>query len=488
MEAREWTGRRESIWSKTADLPRRPALPGDLTADAAVIGGGLAGVLTAHYLREAGLCAVVLEASRVGSGQTQNTTAKITSQHGMIYHRLLQQLGPEKAGQYAAAHQSAIEAYRRLVEGERIDCDFTEAPAWLYTTGESEALRQEFEAVKQLNLPAVWSTETELPFPVTAALGLERQARFHPLKFLRAVAEPLEVYEETRVRTVEGTRVVTDRGVVTAAHIIFACHYPFLNVPGYYFLRLHQERSYVIALEGAPAMAGMYLGIDEDGLSFRPQGDLLLLGGGGHRTGENSAGGQYQGLRRAAKGFWPECREAAHWSAQDCMPLDGVPYIGRFSASTPNWYVATGFQKWGMTSAMVSALLISDLIVKGESPWEEVFSPQRFTPAASAQALGRETVQAAKGLSRRIFAPPRADIEALPLGHGGVVECGGEKLGVYKDDGGEVYLVDLRCPHLGCQVEWNPDEKSWDCPCHGSRFDYRGNLIGGPAQEDLKHD
>ena len=278
--------------------------------------------------------------------------------------------------------------------------------------------------------------------------------------------------------------MITDRGTVTAEHVVFACHYPFRNVPGYYFLRMHQERSYVLALENAAGLEGMYFGTDGDGLSFRPQGDLLLLGGGGHRTGENSAGGQYQKLRQAARSFWPESRETAAWSAQDGMPLDGVPYIGRFSATTPNWYVATGFQKWGMTSSMVAARLLTDLITTGASPWEEVFTPQRFQPSAAGKALLQESTQAAKGLGRRLFTPPRAEVEALPRGHGGVVEYRGEKLGVYKDDGGEVFCVSVRCPHLGCQLEWNPDEKSWDCPCHGSRFDYRGRLLDGPAQRD----
>ena len=476
-----------SFWSKTETLPGRPALPGDLKADAAVIGAGLAGVLTAYFLQAAGLRTVVLEASRIGSGQTKNTTAKITSQHGLIYHRLLEQLGKEKARQYAESNQRAIGEYRRMVREAGIDCGFAEAPAYLYSTSGREALVREWKAAETLGIDARLCTETELPFPVETALRFEGQARFHPLSFLKAVAEPLEIYEQTAVRSVQGKRVMTDRGVVTAEQIVFACHYPFLNVPGYFFMRMHQERSYVLSLEGTPRMEGMYLGIDEDGLSFRPQGETLFLGGGSHRTGENSAGGQYQKLRQAAKRYWPQSRETACWSAQDCMTLDGVPYIGRYSAAEPGWYMATGFQKWGMTSSMVSALLLADLIVKGASPWEPVFSPQRFTPSASAQTLFEETAQAAKGLARSLFTPPRAELEALPPGHGGVVECDGQKMGVYKDEKGECFVVSIRCPHLGCQLEWNPDEKSWDCPCHGSRFDFRGSLLDNPAQEGLEH-
>ncbi len=477
----------ESIWSKTEQLPLFPPLQGALSVDAAVIGGGMAGVLIAHFLKAAGLNVVVLEAGRLGSGQTKNTTAKITAQHGLIYHRLAEQFGEEKSRQYAEANQRAIAEYRCLIEEGKIDCDFTEAPAYLYSTGGSEQLEKEYEAAKAAGIGAELLFGTELPFPVSAALRFDDQAHFHPLKFLRALAGGLNICEQTTVRSVEGNEIVTGRGTVTAQFIIFACHYPFVNAPGYYFMRMHQERSYVLALENAAKLEGMYYGVDADGLSFRPQGDLLLLGGGNHRTGENSAGGQYQKLREAAMRYWPESREVAHWSAQDCMTLDGVPYIGQFSLPTPNWFVATGFEKWGMTSSMVAALTLRDLITKEECPWAEVFSPLRFTPSASAKTLMQETAQATKGLVRKFLVPPRADIEALPNGHGGVVEYDGEKVGVYKDENGEAFIVSVRCPHLGCQLEWNPDEKSWDCPCHGSRFDYRGNLIDNPAQQDLEH-
>ena len=241
----------ESIWNRTASLRPREPLSGDRQADAAVIGGGLAGILTAHFLRAAGLETVVLEAARAGSGQTGRTTAKITAQHGLIYERLIDQLGREKAVLYAQANQWAVAEYRRMVREGGIDCDFTDCPAHLYATGDPWSIHREAEAAHSLGIDAACTADTELPFPVAAALRFEHQARFHPLRFLDAVAEPLELYEQTRVRDVEGNRVITDRGTVTAEHVVFACHYPFRNVPGYYFLRMHQERSYVLALENA---------------------------------------------------------------------------------------------------------------------------------------------------------------------------------------------------------------------------------------------
>lgn len=478
---------KNSLWTKTTDIPAHPPLRKQIHADVAVIGGGLAGVLTAHYLTEAGLHPVILEAEQVGSGQTKNTTAKITSQHGLIYARLLEQFGEELARQYAHANQQALSAYRSLIAEWDIDCDFALAPAYLYSTLEEEPLVRETQAARKVGIDADFTRQTELPFPVRAAVRFNGQAHFHPLHFLHAVAAPLEIYEHTPVQKVVGNLVVTPHGKVTAENVVFACHYPFLNTPGYYFMRMHQERSYVLALENAVRMEGMYLGIDEAGLSFRPNGEYLLLGGGSHRSGENTAGGRYDRLRRLARDFWPDCREIAAWSAQDCMTLDGIPYIGLFSSSTPNWYVATGFQKWGMSTSMVAAQILTDQIMGRKNPDAAVFSPQRFKASTSAKTLMEETAHATGGLTRTFFDPPRAELDALPLGHGGIVEYRGQKAGVYKDETGEIFVVSVKCPHLGCQLEWNPDEKSWDCPCHGSRFDYKGNLLDNPAQEDLSH-
>lgn len=475
----------ESIWTKAASLPAFPALERDLEADIVVIGGGLAGILTADFLRQEGANIVVLEASRIGSGQTGGTTAKLTAQHGLKYSQLVGDLGLEAAKQYAWANLGAVERLRLLVAERNIHCDFTDCTAFLYTTGAPGTLQGEYDACQAMGMDVFLTQDTELPFPA-AALGLRKQAQFHPLKLLSALAEGLTIYEHSRVLDVEGHQVRTGRGTVTAEKIIFTCHFPFLNMPGYYFARQHQERSYVLALEQAAELRDFYLGVDEDGLSFRSCGKYLLLGGGSHRTGDNRQGGKYDLLRQAARRYWPDCRVAAAWSAQDCMPMDGVPYIGQYAESRPDWLVATGFQKWGMSSSVVSAEILTDLAL-GREPMADsaVFSPQRFKAGASAKQLAEDAVCSIRGLGRRVLEPGRVSVEELPAGHGGVVDVDGEKMGVYRDDNGEVFAVSVKCPHLGCQLEWNPDEKSWDCPCHGSRFDYRGKLLEGPAQADL---
>lgn len=475
----------ESIWTKTVSLPSFPALEGDVSADIAIVGGGLAGILTADFLRREGASVVVIEADRVGGGQTAGTTAKLTAQHGLKYSQLTKTMGLEAAGQYARANLGAVARLRQLVRERGIDCGFTDCTAFLYTVGAPGLLQAEYDACQAIGMDVFLTQDTELPF-AAAALGLRQQARFHPLKLLAALAEGLTIYEHSRVLRAEGHHLQTEGGTVAAEKIIFACHFPFVNMPGYYFARQHQERSYVLALEGAAELRDCYLGVDGDGLSFRSWGKYLLLGGGGHRTGDNRQGGKYDLLRQAARRYWPSCRVAAAWSAQDCMPMDGVPYIGRYADSRPDWLVATGFQKWGMSSSVIAAEILTDLAL-GREPMQDgaVFSPQRFQAEASARQLAGDAACSIRGLGRRVLEPGRVSVEELPAGHGGVVDVDGEKMGVYRDGDGELFAVSVKCPHLGCQLEWNPDEKSWDCPCHGSRFDYRGKLLEGPAQTDL---
>lgn len=473
----------ESIWSQTCRFRQREALPGDMKTDVAVIGAGMAGILIASALQEAGRQVIVLEAERIAGGQTRNTTAKLTCQHGLLYAKLIQTLGPEKARQYAQANAAALEEYRRIIAARNIDCDLEQRDAYVYGSNAAK-LRKEAEAAAALGLPATFVEETKLPFPTAGAVRFANQAQFHPLKFLQAISEPLTIYENTSVQSVEENQIITTRGRVQAEQIVFACHFPFVNFPGMYFARMHQERSYVIALENAAPMDGMWIGAAQGAYSFRNYGSLLLLGGGGHRCGENSAGGCYELLRQQAARWFPGSREVAHWSAQDCVTADSVPYIGPYAASRPNWFVVTGFQKWGMTSSMVAAMLLRDRICGKENPWAEVFDPGRFDEK-TLTGLAQESGQAVKGLAKQLFQIPAEAARELSPGHGGVVFWKGKKLGVYKDESGALWPVDIRCPHLGCQLEWNPDEHSWDCPCHGSRFDCRGKLISGPAQEDI---
>lgn len=473
----------ESIWRKTCEIPEREALQKDISTEVAVIGAGMAGILIGYLLQQAGKKVVILEADRIASGQTQNTTAKITSQHGLIYTELVKTKGEKAACQYAQANEAAIAEYRRIIEHEQIDCDFEEQSAYLYGKN-AEVLKQEALAATSFGIPAVFMEDCPLFRSQRYAVRFDKQAQFHPLKFLKHLAAQLTIYEKTPVQTVEDYTLHTPNGIVTAKYIIFAAHYPFVNFPGLYFARMHQERSYVLALEYAPNIDGMYIGDGNAPYSFRTYKNYLLFGGEGHRTGENQQGGRYEALRKKARELFPEAKEAAHWSAQDCIPADHVPYIGEYTITKDNWYVATGFQKWGMTSSMVAAMLLRDRICEKENPFAEVFDPQRFS-MEEASSIACESKHAVKTLTKRFFEVPESTAAEIPAGHGGIVMIDGEKIGIYKDENGILHMVDIRCPHLGCQLEWNPDEKSWDCPCHGSRFDFTGKLLNNPAQENI---
>lgn len=473
----------DSIWTKTCTIPKRTSLQKDIKTEVAVIGAGMAGILIAYQLQKAGKQVIVLEANRIASGQTRNTTAKITSQHDLKYASLIQTFGIQKAQQYAAANEMAIAEYQRIIEEEGISCHFEQTSAYLYSADKSKLI-QEAEAAATLGISAHFISHAKTPIGTISAIQFEHQAQFHPLEFLKILSEQLEIYEMTPVQTVEDHTLKTPCATITAEHIVFATHYPFINFPGMYFVRMHQERSYVLALENIPPMNGIFIRDGNNKLSFRFYDKYLLLGGGSHRTGDNQYGGKYEVLREKAKELFPDAKEVAHWSAQDCIPADDIPYIGKYSEQKPFWYVATGFQKWGMTSSMVSAMIIKDLIYGKENPYAEVFDPQRFSMEA-AEGIAYEMKEATKTLAKRFFKLPETTEKELPVGHGGIVEIDGEKIGVYKEKDGTVHLVDIRCPHLGCQLEWNPDEKSWDCPCHGSRFDFRGHIINNPAQNDI---
>jgi glycine/D-amino acid oxidase-like deaminating enzyme/nitrite reductase/ring-hydroxylating ferredoxin subunit len=475
----------ESIWSKEIKFPEREQLRKDLNVDVAVIGAGLVGILTAMQLKEAGLRVVVLEGYKTASGQTQNTTAKITSQHGLIYDKIIKNFGTENALLYARANEEAIEDYAQIIKNRNLECHFERYPAYLYSTESEEEIEKELKAALKCSIDADFTTKTTLPFQVKGAIKFKNQAQFNPLEFLKEISAQIEIYEHTLVKGIEDNIAVADFGKVQAENIVVTSHYPFLNMPGYYFLRTHQDRSYAIALANAGKMDGMYRDADKKGLSFRNYGDQLIFSGGAHRTGENKEGNKYETLRRLGAEYYKNATETAFWSAQDCMTLDGIPYIGLYSDTTPHLYVATGFNKWGMTTSMVASKIIRDMIVGNKNPYEDLFTPKRFKINASMTNILQETKQVASGIFLKKLKPATESLEAIPINQGGIVDVEGEKVGVYKDKDKDVYVVSIKCTHLGCQLEWNQDELTWDCPCHGSRYDYKGTLIDNPALEDV---
>ena len=429
-----------SVWTQSAQFPRFPSLKQDMKTDVLVIGGGIAGLLCAYLLECSGVPYVLAEAKRLCSGITKDTTAKITIQHGLIYDKLIGTFGLEKAKIYLCANQTALEKYRSI--SQTIDCDFQERSSAVYSLNDRRKIEQELEALQKIGFPAKFASALPLPFSVAGAVCFEGQAQFHPLKFLSGLVNNLNILENTRVLEMMPDAAVTEHGVIRAEKIIVATHFPFLNKHGSYFLKLYQHRSYVLALENVPEVRDMYVDESDTGLSFRSFGERLLLGGGGHRTGKQ--GGGWRELERFTHQHYPTARIAGRWATQDCVTLDGIPYIGQYSKRTPNLYAATGFNKWGMTSAMVAAMLLVDLVQGKENPYTELFSP-----------------------SRTILRPQLAINAAQSTLH-------------------LLTPTVPRCPHMGCALKYNRQEHSWDCPCHGSRFSEDGSLIDNPATGDRK--
>lgn len=490
--------RSESIWiqkqyryaSESEERTSRSPLQTDITTEVAVIGAGLAGILTAYLLMERGIRVILLEAQEAGSGITKNTTAKITSQHSLIYHKLLTYKGQERAWEYAKANQYAIEKFEEIINHLEINCDYEILPNYIYTMDNVQKIRQEVEAAKKLGLPASFTRETTLPFQVKAAIRFERQAQFHPLKFLDEVAKKLTIYEHTRVTEIkEGGLILTDQGSVRAKQIVVTTHYPFINAPGFYFFKMHQEREYAVALMGEDIknkvhLDGMYRDADPDGYSFRKYKEFLIFSSGKHRTGQYKPLNAYKKLETDTRKFYPNSEIKYTWSNQDCMTPDSVPYIGRYSVVTPNIYVATGFNKWGMTSAMVSAMIISDMILGKENEYQKVFTPSRLMLDGGGKFL-KDAGIITVSLLKEHMKIPHDQIKDIAVGKAGVINRDGERYGVYREDNDKYYFVTTKCPHLGCSLEWNQNEMTWDCPCHGSRFDYKGKLISNPATRDV---
>lgn len=428
-----------SLWKATASLPEFPELVGDVRTDVLIIGGGIAGILTAYLLHEKGVRYVLVEKGRICSGTTGNTTAKITFQHGLIYDKILKSDGTEAARKYLAANRAAFDKYAELCG--KTDCDYEIKDNYVYSTDDRRKLEKEVEALEKIGYIADLCENVPLPVKTVGAVKFPDQAQFNPLKFLSSVAEGLNIYENTFVREMRGNTAVTDKGKIRADTVIAATHFPFINKHGSYFLKLYQHRSYVIALENAQDVNGMYVDECDTGLSFRNYEGLLLLGGGGHRTGKK--GGNWAELRAFAAKKYPDSREKHFWATQDCMSLDGIPYIGRYSAKTHGFYVASGFNKWGMTGSMTAAMLLSDMILGKRNGFASVFDPSRSIVKPQLFINGAEAVC-------NLLTPSKK-----------------------------------RCPHLGCALKWNEAERSWDCPCHGSRFTEHGSVLDNPANGDL---
>ena len=469
--------------------------------DVAVVGAGITGLTAALLLQQEGARVALLEAGRVCSGVTAYTTGKVSSLHGLTYGSLRQTFGKETARVYGEANEAALARVAQFVAELEIDCHWERRPNYTYTTDEKTLakLEQEVEAAQEAGLPASFATETELPFEVLGAVRFDDQAQFHARKYGLALASAFEerggqIYERSRVVDVDtgaGRCAVESGGAAEAEHVVLATQIPILDRGGF-FAKTRPSRSYLMAFEAqeGPPLEGMYISKGGSSWTLRSAegGRYLLAGGQSHETGQApDTPARYAAIERWTREHFDVGRAAYRWSAEDYMPVDGLPYVGKLPFGNGRVWVATGYQKWGLTNGTAAALIIRDEIARRPNPWAKTFDANRADVAASAKEFIKENLNTAKRfVGDRIKHLTGTAAGALVPGEGAVVEAGGERVGAYRDEDGQLHAVSLVCTHLGCHVTWNPAERSWDCPCHGSRFGTDGEVLHGPAVRPLQ--
>ena len=490
-------GRPQSFWTEAAPVVSFPPLDRDETFDVAVLGAGITGVTAALLLKREGLRVALVEADRVGRGVSGHSTAKVTSQHSLTYSKLESNFGKAGAAAYGEANEAGLALIVGLAEELGIDCDLRRKPAYTWTESENERekLEQEARAAREAGLPASFTEQSDLPWPIIAAVRFDQQAEFHPVKYLLPLAQAVagegsEVFEHTRavaVRDGEPCRVRTDRGpTLHARHVVVATHFPFLDRSGF-FARMHPERSYVLGvrLEGEVPQ-GMYISTQGHSLRALPAGDreLLMVGGEGHKVAQADAAESYRRLERWARERFPVEAIDYRWSSQDNVSLDQVPYVGRLGPFSKRVLVATGYRKWGYANGAAAALMLTDTVLGRTNPWASTFDSNRLGPAQAALTFLKENGNVAKRFFQdRLRRGSAAD---LAPGEGKIVRDGPVQTAVHRDEAGALHAVSARCTHLGCIVQWNNAERSWDCPCHGSRFAPDGHVLHGPAVAPLE--
>lgn len=496
----------ESYWSNTTyEQDIYPKLETNIEADIAVVGGGIAGITTAYLLSLEGFKVVLLEAGRLLNGTTAHTTAKITAQHDLIYDELITNAGKEKASLYYHANEEAMKFIEQTIAKNEIECGYSSQDAYVFTNSDSYIthLQKEMSAYEQLGIRGAYVDSIPLQIPNKAAIVMKRQAQFHPLHYLAALIKSFlkaggQVYEQTTAVDVndgDTPQVLTSEGhLITCRHIVSCTHFPFYDGHGFYFARMHADRSYVLALPTTESYpGGMYMSAEDPKRSIRyvetasEHPNLLLLGGQSHKTGQGFCTmNHYEELQKYAQDHFDLSKIAYRWSAQDLITGDKIPFIGHIKASSRNVYIATGFRKWGMTNATAAALLIRDQIMERDNVYAYLYAPSRALTWATVKNLIMENIDVAKHLIAGKLKNVDKWPEDLANDEGAVVKINGKRAGAYKDVHGLLYLVDTTCTHMGCEVEWNNGDRTWDCPCHGSRFSIKGEVIEGPAEKALK--
>ena len=478
-------------------------LDNNISTDVCIIGAGIFGLTCGYYLSKAGLKVTIVDKSDIATKTTGHTTAKITSQHGLFYTYLIETFGEQFAKDYLFANEQAIENIKNIIDTENINCDFERQSNFVYTTDPSEVnkIKKEVEDVNSLGFPANFVTKVGLPFEIAGGIQFKNQAQFNPIKYINALCDSIiknngEIYTNTIVHDVKKDNDVfntlTTGGTINSKYVILASHYPFINFPGMYFFKMYQSSSYVIGIDTKKTLFnGMYITSSYPIYSFRTANykgkEIILLGGADHKTGTCvNYKETYGALENYAKQLYPNCEILFRWDTRDCITLDKIPYIGRFSNTMDNFYVGTGFNKWGMTSSNVAANIVCDAILGKVNEYAYVFDSTRVHPIKNRTELKNMVSESVNSIVLNKIKDSKLLFDDISNNSGGVIDINNQKVGVYKDTSGNIFAVKPVCTHLGCLLSWNDADKTWDCPCHGSRFDYMGKNLYDPAFKDLE--
>lgn len=488
--------RNPSIWVKTSGPGDYPRFSGDTTADVVVIGAGITGLTTARLLVEQGASVVVVEAGSLCAGATGYSTAKASSLHGIAYRPTADRFSEEHARLYGEANEAGIAELVRLIELDGIDCDLERKSHVVYTTDPDTArsVLEEKAFAVALGLPVASDTPDELPFAVAASFAFENQAQLHPRSYCLGLARAIadaggRIFTHTRAVDVRHSEreVVTEHGVITADSIVVASHLPINNM-GAYFARAVPLRGYALAASVAgPVPQEMYISADEPTRSLRTYDGRLIAAGEAHKVGDGSNTQEhYQNLENWVCRSFPIASIDYRWSTQDWKSADDLPYIGRMAGGGDDIYVATAFNKWGIAAGVAAAMIIRDLIDGRENPWHELYDATRIALPQNIKGIISESIDSAKHLvGDRIGMASSSEVEQLGPGQGVVIRKGTRPIAAARDDSGRLHVVSAVCTHLGCIVDFNEAEQSWDCPCHGSRFNIDGRVLEGPTVQDL---
>jgi glycine/D-amino acid oxidase-like deaminating enzyme/nitrite reductase/ring-hydroxylating ferredoxin subunit len=488
----------QSYWNATAAASNHPALAGDIEADVAIVGGGIVGVTAARFLADQGMNVALVEAARIGEGVTGGSTAKITSQHNIAYTTIERKFGADGARLYAEANEAGLRTIAELAERHGIACDLERRPAFAYTLDDKEVSRieEEVAAARRLGLPAALTRDTGLPFAVKAAMRWDDQAQFHPVKYVKGLAASLpggtcRLFENSRVTDWDPHRIATAAGSVKARHVVMATHLPLGQI-GLFYAENYPHMHAVIMGRAEPGRVppGMYISVESPRHSMRghrdeAKQDWMIFTGPSFKHGDVAAEregfAEIEGFAMRHFGVAADYR----WTNEDYNSMDHVPYVGRSSSFGDAYYVATGFNAWGITNGTAAAMLLADMIAGRDNGWLELFDATRIKPIAGAKEFASGTAATAGHLIGGYLSRKPHEFDAVGRGEGKVLKIDGRNVAAWRDDQGEVHAVSAVCTHMGCLVGWNETDRSWDCPCHGSRFAADGAVLHGPAVTPL---